>query len=138
SDLLRTFKVNKDIPFTPADERTEKLMDAGDALRTALRRGDAMALLAVPAIREERKKITGDVRKPAPRQAYILHSLKRPEEVRTLRRIYGRAFHLIAGFSERDTRVSSLAERFATTHHDFDHDYYRSQAEALVKRDEAD
>jgi hypothetical protein len=49
SSLLRSFSVYRGIPISPADERTEALMDAGDALRSAFQRGDAMALLAVPA-----------------------------------------------------------------------------------------
>lgn len=138
SNLLRSFAAYQNIPESAADVRTEKLMNAGDALRDAFQRGDAMALLAVAAIRDERKKITKDAKKPAPRQAYILHQLKNPEEVLTLRRIYGRAFYLISAFSERENRVSRLAERFATTHHEFDYDKYRARAEELVKRDEAD
>ncbi len=138
SNLLRSFAAYQNIPESPADVRTEKLMNAGDALRGAFQRGDAMALLAVAAIRDERKNITKDAKTPARRQAYILHQLKHPEEVRTLRRIYGRAFYLISAFSERENRVSKLAERFATTHHEFDYDKYRSRAEELVKRDEAD
>lgn len=138
SERLRSFERFKNIPRTPADERTIALMDAGDALRGALKRGDAMSLLAIPAIRSERQQITKDPKTPAQRHAYILHSLKRPDEVRTLRRIYGRAFHLIAAFSDRASRVSSLSARIAQTRHDFDYDSWRKTAEELVKRDEAD
>src|SRR5205814_6445222 len=101
SDLLRAFQRNKSIPLRPLDERIDGLMNAGDALRRDLNRGDAMALLGVPKIREERKRITGSEDEPAVRKAYIIHSLKRPEEVLALRRIYGRAFHLIAAFANR-------------------------------------
>jgi hypothetical protein len=72
------------------------------------------------------------------RKAYILHSLKRPEEVRTLRRIYGRAFHLIAAFANRDVRVTTFAARVSETRHEFDYDKYRKVAEKLVRRDEMD
>lgn len=138
SDLLRLFATFQHIPVAPADVRTERLMNAGDDLRDAFQRGDAMALLAVAAIRNQRKRITGDEKRPALGQAYVLHQLKHPDEVRTLRRIYGRAFYLISAFAEREERVSRLAARFATTRHEFDHDRYRSRAEELVKRDEAD
>jgi cytidine deaminase len=138
SSLLRSFDRYQQIPESPLDERTIGLMDAGDELRSTFGRGDAMALLGVSAVQEERIRLTGDVQTPAPRQAYILHSLKRPDEVRTLRRIYGRAFYLIAAFSTRESRVASLAAAIAQSHHDFDHDSYRKVAEELVKRDEAD
>lgn len=97
-----------------------------------------MALLAVTAVRAHRKSITGHEKEPAPAKAYILHSLKHPDEVATLRRIYGRAFHLIAAFSGREARVSALATRIAKSYFDFDEDKYRPRAEELVKRDEAD
>lgn len=138
SDLLRTFERNKDIPFEPLDKRTVGLMDAGDELRKDLGRGDAVALLGIPAVQQEREHLTHNVHTPAPRQAYILHSLKRPEEITTLRRVYGRAFNLIAAFASRDSRVSSFAARVAQSHHDFNEDKYRKVAESLITRDEAD
>src|ERR1700730_4523529 len=138
SDLLRSVQGNEGIPVTPVDVRTKQLMDAGDSFRRILARGDAVALLGLPEIRARRKMITGDTQMPAPRKAYILHSLKRPEEVKALRRIYGRAFHLIAAFASRDVRVTTFAARIAESRHDFDQDKYRKVAEALIQRDEMD
>jgi deoxycytidylate deaminase len=138
SDLLRSIEGNEGIPRSPVDIRTEQLMDAGDTLRRLLARGDAVALLGIPEIRARRKALTGDAGRPASRKAYILHSLKRPEEVRTLRRIYGRAFHLIAAFANRDVRVTTFAARVSETRHEFDYDKYRKVAEKLVRRDEMD
>ena len=122
SDLLRSIEGNEEIPRTPLDTRTERLMDAGDSLRRDLARGDAVALLGIPEIRAAREAITNDKEIPAPRKAYIIHSLKRPEEVKTLRRIYGRAFHLIAAFAGRDVRVTTFAARIAKSRHEFDED----------------
>jgi deoxycytidylate deaminase len=82
--------------------------------------------------------MTGDPKRPARRKAYILHSLRRPEEARALRRIYGRAFHLIAAFANRDIRVKTFAAWVSESRHDFDPDKYRKVAEKLVQRDEAD
>ena len=113
-------------------------MDAGDSLRRNLARGDGVALLGIPEIRAAREAITHDKQVPAPRKAYIIHSLKRPEEVKTLRRIYGRAFHLIAAFASRDVRVATFAARIAKSRHDFDQDKYRMTAEGLISRDEMD
>jgi hypothetical protein len=61
-------------------------MTAGNLLCRTLGRRDAFALLAVGAIRAFRQVRTGDVHKPDSQQAYILHSLKRPEEVESLRK----------------------------------------------------
>jgi hypothetical protein len=97
SDLLR------EIPHTPwsalpqfgsipEDIRYEKYMDAGDLLRRRTKRGDSLAVLAVGRIRAERKRVNGDSKLPIQRRAYVLRSLKRPEEVELLRKIYGSSF----------------------------------------------
>ena len=138
SDLLRSIEGNQGITQTPVDVRTEALMDAGDTLRRELSRGDAVVLLGIPEIRARRAAITGDAKRPAPRKAYILHSLKRPEETRALRRIYGRAFHLVP-CSLTAKRVCAPSRRGSQkSRHEFEHDKYRKAAEKLVHRDEMD
>jgi hypothetical protein len=48
---------------------------------------------------------------PLRRAAYLLHSLKRPEEVVYLRRVYGSRFLLISVYVPRSERVRSLQHR---------------------------
>src|SRR5437762_1653607 len=69
----------RDLPKTPFDKRTDARMDAGNELRKHLERNDALALLAMAAIRETRK-LEGEVDKPISRYAFVLKSLKTPEE----------------------------------------------------------
>jgi len=120
----------------PVYDRYRKLMKAGTRFRHELTRGDAMALLGVSAVREERHSLTKDRLLPQPRQAYILRQLKHPEEVKTFRRIYGRSFVLFAAYSPRDKRVQSLAERIAISEHNANSDPSRAKAELLIVRDE--
>ena len=70
-----------------------------------------MAVYAISVIREEREKKTENPDVPRDRHAYILRSLKRPEEIDTLRRIYGRRLYIIAATAPREILVSSLATR---------------------------
>jgi deoxycytidylate deaminase len=49
--------------------------------------------------------------KSVPRQAYILRQLKRPEEVRLLRMIYGKQFVSISIYSSEDDRIDYLVEQ---------------------------
>src|SRR5207249_3666431 len=51
----------KDLPQRPEDKRIQLHMDAGDELRRTLARTDALALLAIGAIRDMR----GEETKPA-------------------------------------------------------------------------
>ena len=117
------------------DERIENLMGAGDELRKSANAGEALALLGISAIREFRKEKCGNEEKPVPRQAYIFQSLKHPEEVNKLRKIYGDAFVLFSIYSPRSERVDRLSEKIADSKKDSEKSAYRALAEKLVVRD---
>jgi deoxycytidylate deaminase len=85
-------------------ERIRKLMDAGDLLREKLRRGDAMGLLGALGIAAKRRNL-GQT-KP---HAFVIRQLKHPEEVSTLRRIYGDRLFVIALYSTYGERLRHLA-----------------------------
>lgn len=117
------------------DARIKNLMEAGDDLRKSANAGEALALLAISAIREFRREQCGNEEKPVPRQAYILQSLKHPEEVKKLRKIYGDAFVLLSIYSPRAERVDRLSEKIADSKKDSNKSLYRSLAEDLVVKD---
>jgi deoxycytidylate deaminase len=124
------------LPESPEEERISKAMDAGDRFRSESERADALALLGLGAIRSTRESITGNATKLSPDTAYILRSLKRPEEVETLRRIYGSGFFLIGAFAHRKNRVADIASRIGESHHSADVERYRAKAEELIQRDQ--
>ena len=74
-------------------------------------RKDAFALLAAHRIASIRSTTSGDVDRPADRQAYVLRSLKRPEEVRLLRQLYASRFVLISCYSPGANRQAYLEKR---------------------------
>ena len=113
-------------------------MNAGDEFREAAQRGDALAVLAIGAIRDERETATGDETTPAPRYAYILRSLKHPNEVKTLRRIYGSGFVLVADYSPRSARLNNLARQIAESHNAYHVDEFLPVAQKLINRDAKD
>lgn len=114
SELLLKLKRNSHLKFLhdgPEDERIDKFMDAGNEARRHLERGDAMALLAMRDIRRYRENAHGDELKPVPRTAYILNSLKHPDEIETLRNIYGDNFFVFATYQHSRARVERLRHR---------------------------
>jgi cytidine deaminase len=113
-------------------------MTAGNRLRQTLGRNDAMAMLGLMSIQELRQRQTGDPTKQLSRFAHILHSLKRPEEVKTLRRIYGPALIVLAAYAPRPKRLIDLARRIAESHHSNQFGDYLTQAEQLLRRDESE
>jgi len=120
----------------PEEMRIASLMDAGNAIRRLSANPAAVAAAAIAEIRGRRKR-KGDA--PA-RRAYILRSLKRPEEAQLLRRVYGPGFFLIGVSVNRPARVDSLALRIAKSHNETaaspDFPNYLLEAEGLANRDE--
>jgi len=62
----------------------------------------------------------------------------RPEEVDTLRRLYGQSFYLIGAYSPREGRVVTLAESIASSRHQQNTEQFRTEAEELIEKDRAD
>jgi len=116
-------------------------MDLGNALRRKADRGDLLALVTIDKIAAQRKS---DKHGPRPfrRVAHILSSLKHPDEVHTLRRVYGPGFLVIGVHAPREVRINSLAEKFAKERNapiDEKNSRYqkcKEDSESLVLRDE--
>lgn len=138
SDLLHRIDKWKKIPSASEDERIRKHMDAGNSFRRAVNRGDALAILALGAIRKQRRFINQDANKVIPRFAFILRSLKHPDEVLALRAIYGPAFLLVSAYAPRETRIQYLASTIAATRHTFRTRPQVAKAQSLNERDEAE
>jgi cytidine deaminase len=120
------------------DTTIDAHMTAGNKLRETLGRNDAMAMLGLIAIQEFRQQKTGEPTQPLPRFAHILNSLKRPEEVKTLRRIYGPSLVILAAYAPRPRRLQDLARRIAESRFSNQSGDYLTQAERLLRRDESE
>ena len=141
SDLLREVW-KKPLPKRsgrPLDLYINALQNAGDKFRDKCKSKDAFSYLCVAKIRALRKIITSDYQKPAYGTAYIITSLKTPEEYKTLNRIYGDAFFLIGTTGSRNKRVDYLSKKIAISRHSTgDGEDFREHAEKLIKRDYKD
>ncbi|MBW8827991.1 MAG: hypothetical protein JF606_00895 [Burkholderiales bacterium] len=107
-------------------------MDAGTRLREDSERGEAVALLAIAEIRRVRQQ---ELNGSTESNAYILRSLKHPDEVETLRAVYGKGFFLISAYAPREVRVSAMAEKVTRSQHG-NPNHSREKAEFIVERDE--
>lgn len=84
-------------------ERILLLQDAGDALRIDSNRGDILAIAAIKKICALRKR-----KNQLRPRAYLIRSLKHPEEIQLLRAVYRERFYTVAAFSSRDQRIAHL------------------------------
>lgn len=120
------------IPEKTSSEYYDQAIKRGNYFRQSMEQEEAALSLGIQAIQLDR-----DSRKlESKRRAYVLRSLKRKEEVELLRSIYGPAAIIISVYSPRSERVNRLSEKLATISHRNRLDSYRTEAEALVQRDE--
>ncbi|MGG5886127.1 anti-phage dCTP deaminase [Falsiroseomonas sp. HC035] len=114
------------------DDRINRLMDAGDEFRSVSQRGDAVALLAMTKMMNSRP----DRDSPRHNHAFLLHSLKHPQELETLRAAYGDALVVVSVYMPRAERRLVLAKRIAQTRKAYGHEAYMNVASDLIDRDE--
>src|SRR5260370_10618841 len=96
ASLLRTIPRFKKLKTEPIDKYISDHQDAGNKFRELIENANAMAAFGIGEIRQCRKAETGDRETIANRCAYIIRSLKTPEEVQLLRHVYSGAFFLLA------------------------------------------
>lgn len=115
-----------DVEYREQDEsdRIEKLMDAGNHARELARDNSVLALGAASIIASRRESAINE-RWPLLRTAFIIDSLKRPEEVERLRKVYPGGFVLLGVHAEESRRIKKLESR----------DVPEARARHLIKRD---
>jgi cytidine deaminase len=116
--------------------RVRSLMDAGDDLRKATGRGEAVLSLAMAEIRSRRTDISGSDEDVASNRVFVIDSLKNPTEVRSLRHIYGGNFFLLSIYSQRSRRIDKLANRIAESRHTSLTSDIKKESEDLISIDE--
>ena len=86
-------------------------IDYADALCDENKDLSFLSRVAVKAILERRKYITGDEGTPAQGTAYILRQFKRPEEINLMRNVYGKHFVLISAYGSASDRKFILESK---------------------------
>lgn len=120
----------------PEDIRIVSLMDGGDKIRAAHKGGDGVVCLAVAAIRKLRGDAEKETGRPAGGMAYVIDSLKNPEEIKTLNALYGRNFYTISVYSSEHERCVRLSNRIAESCQTNVRDEHRERAQKVMKADE--
>lgn len=111
----------------PTDEygRVEYFMDLGNRIRKETEDSSILMKGVASFIYERRMDTLGNAQ-PRKRVAYIVKSIKHPDEVMFMRDTYGDGFHLIGINSSRERRLKYLMDRKSIPF---------AKAEALLNRD---
>jgi len=83
-------------------ERIKSLMEKGDELRKETKNNSILAYGSAKLIKEVRGENDNN------KKAYIINSLKHPDEVETLRKIYGQGFYLFGVHADKKRRLHYL------------------------------
>jgi deoxycytidylate deaminase len=112
-DLASRLQVTSDYPPSenPKDLMWRKIQ-LGDRICEKTKHEEVLALIAIAAI-EKSRPIGADPKDPPPnpKTAHIIVSLKRPQEVAALRRVYGPGFFLIGIAANENDRDEYFRER---------------------------
>lgn len=141
SELIEEACDEYGIAVPSSDTAIAKRMDEGDALREAVNNGSAAVALALNAIAAERRAGgDGPGRSSDEREGWatIIRQLKRPEEVRLLRSVYGPRFVLIGGWSPEEERVKEIRRRLQQENYGKTEGWYADHVAELLARDQKD
>jgi deoxycytidylate deaminase len=125
-ETAKELKLYLRLPTKPEARRLKAYMDAGNRIRRETNRCDIFALLAASRLASSRKGANAGEPEPFDRVAHVILSLKRPEEVETLRRIYGVGFFLVGVFATEQERLDFLMQQRSVS---------RDDAVGLIRRD---
>ena len=142
--LMRDFKLERRLSESPYIESFQDRISYANEIRK--RHGDdALALLAISAIRSRRNALggeqsennSGECERPIEKQAYIIRQLKRPEEIALLRRVYGRQFIIISAYASPEDRQKTIEDaEFRSRGGVANPSVIRSAAAGLIEQDE--
>lgn len=103
-------KFNLDLHKRPEFKRLNSFMTAGDGLRGRTGCHEILAKQTVSEISLSRSREPSDLRRPLPRTAHLLLSLKHPDEIRHLRDVYGAGIFVIGLYASEAERKKFLID----------------------------
>lgn len=142
TEIIRLSALIQTVPPFSAIDRFQKLdrakyynalIDGGNYIRANLGNAGLADMVITEAIPASRTRLTSDGHK---RRAYILHSLKHPDEVRRLREVYGSLFYCVGVYAHADRRLARQTEAINRTQGSPDDIEGLTAAEKLLRRDE--
>lgn len=146
SDILKEWcsgEVRAAIESSKEDKRIDYSMNAADSIREAVGSGAALVPLILTALRYHRQQfflqeydVNCDFEEiELYNHCFIINSLKHPDEVRVLRRIYGPKFIMLSAFSSLEERKGALCKSIAKSYGKADSTSYADQANRLIEKD---
>ena len=137
TDLMREVKVGLALDATGYVESFQQRIAYANKVRQQVGRNDALAILAISAIRQFRQATGGSAEQPLSKKAYIIRQFKRPEEIKLMRAVYGRQFIQVSAYEPQFYRKRRIALKEARSKRGLGSEAEaENAANTLVKQDE--
>lgn len=113
TDIFQDVAHDYDLNYHNEFERYEKFIRAGDKLRLDTKMNDIFALYGIQKLldyssRELNDEVPTDV-------VHIFRQLKRPEEIKTLKQVFGRNILFISCYDSKENRINNLVKNLLKT-----------------------
>jgi cytidine deaminase len=120
------------------DFRIRRSMDAGNEIRRVIGHADAMARIALSEIHNVRETLNDDkdASVPAEGHCFIVSSLKRAEELETLRRLFGQRVLLASVYEPKVARIDNLCRSIARSRNSPNPESFCDVAEEIIATDQ--
>jgi deoxycytidylate deaminase len=121
----------------PFNKRYETHISYANRVRELSQDDSILALMCCAAVRNIRRQYTEDPNGYLHQRAYIFDQFKRTEEIQVLRQIYGKSFVVVSVHSEKNKRISKVADRIASDlGFSRSNDEHQASAVKLISQDE--
>jgi deoxycytidylate deaminase len=131
SDVIRTFPPYDAVKKSGDYDYYRRMIEGGNYVCDAFDDNAALAQLSIGEIAIKRAEMAD-----GQRRAYIVDSLKRPEEVRLLRETYGSLFYAVGIYADPSTREKRLTRKINARLGKADEPEGRYDAQRLMRIDE--
>lgn len=139
TELMREVKVGLDLDASGYIDSFKQRIAYANKVRELLKRNDALAILAISAIRQFRNEKGGSEEEPLTKQAYVIRQFKRPEEITLLRSVYGKQFIQISAYAPQKYRIRRIAVKEIQSKKGLIANVIaENESNLLVKQDEAE
>ena len=120
-DILRIISDNNKLENKQRSEKAQRIIDLqakGNKLRKKSGRNDIIAALSIYYIAEKLRQQNA-LNEGEGRYAYIIDSLKHPEEVKLLKEVFGASFYMIGAVANDSVRKRRLQDQKQITDSEF-------------------
>lgn len=134
TDLFRDLNHDYDLSHSDEFERYKKFIAGGDRLRIETKRNDIFALYGIQKLLEYgSRELEDDVPLNV---VHLFRQLKRPEEIKTLKQVFGRNILFISCYDSKENRVNNLIRNLLKTQRGRSRTDLESEALKIIAIDE--